>query len=393
MLRSETRILTSHAGSLPRPPPLSALYAARARGEPVDGAKIAHLGAAAVEHVMAEQIAAGVDVINNGEQQRESFVLYLRRRLTGLGGIGSRLPVAELAAYPKFAEAMQRQLATKQAVSNREQLPKCVGEIAYVGHGELNAEIRDCAAALAGNAGHYAECFFTAPSPGILAAIVGNEHYASSEDYIAAIGDALQIEYEAIIAAGFLLQIDAPDLALERHGSFQHRPLADFQAFIERVVATINRALRNIARDRVRLHVCWGNYEGPHDHDVPLEDILPFIKEANVGALYLPFANPRHAHEIRVLQSIALDGDQLLIAGVIDPLTNFVEHPETVADRIERAATVIGDPRRIIAATDCGFDTSAGMGRVSEDVVWAKLKALSEGAKIASRRLFPTRRV
>ena len=185
-----------------------------------------------------------------------------------------------------------------------------------------------------------------------------------------------------------MLQIDAPDLALERHCSFQHRPLQEFQGFIELVVATINRALRNIPRERVRLHVCWGNYEGPHDRDVPLEDILPFIRKADVGALYLPFANPRHAHEIHLLRASPLAEDQLLIAGVIDPLTNFVEHPLTVADRLERAAAAIGDPRRLVAATDCGFDTSAGMGRVTEDVVWAKLRALSEGAKIASRRLF-----
>jgi 5-methyltetrahydropteroyltriglutamate--homocysteine methyltransferase len=371
---------------LPRPAALTQLYAARARGEPADGAEIARIGASAIRRVVEAQIASGLDVIGNGEQQRESFVLYLRRRLSGLGGVGSRPPWAELAAYPEFAAALRRRLASTDAVSNREHLPKCVGEIGYVGRGELDAEIREFAVALASSGGRYAEAFLTAPSPGILAAIVGNEHYASQQDYIAAIGRALQIEYEAIVAAGFLLQIDAPDLALERHGSFQHRPLADFQAFVELVVATINRALRNIPRERVRLHVCWGNYESPHDRDVPLGDILPQLSKSKVGALYLPFANPRHAHEIRLLA--ALDPEQLLIAGVIDPLTAFVEHPETVADRIERAAAAIGDPRRVIAATDCGFDTSAGMGRVTEDVVWAKLRALGEGAKIASRRLF-----
>jgi 5-methyltetrahydropteroyltriglutamate--homocysteine methyltransferase len=388
MLGSETRILTSHAGSLPRPAALTALYAGRARGETVDPAEIATLGASAVGRVLARQIAAGLDIVNNGEQQRDSFVLYLRQRLTGLGGSGSRLPLAELAAYPEFADNLRRQLANKEAVSNREQLPKCLGAIAYAGRGELDTEIGDFAAALDAHRGGYAASFFTAPSPGILAAIVPNEHYASPQAYIAAIGAALQIEYEAIVAAGFQLQIDAPDLALERHGSFQHRPLADFQEFVATVVATINRALRNIPRASVRLHVCWGNYEGPHDCDVPLADILPIIKKANVGAVYLPFANPRHAHETRVLGAIGLAEDQLLIAGVIDPLTNFVEHPETVADRIARAAEAIGDPRRVIAATDCGFDTSAGMGRVTEDVVWAKLRALSEGARIASRRLF-----
>jgi 5-methyltetrahydropteroyltriglutamate--homocysteine methyltransferase len=388
MLKSATRTLTSHAGSLPRPADLTQRYAARARGEPTDGAEIARLGAAAVRRVVAAQIASGVDVINNGEQQRDSFVLYLRQRLTGLGGVGARLPVAELAAYPKFAEAWRNDVARREAVSNRERLPQCIGALTYVGERELAAEIGAFTAALADNASRHAESFMTAPSPGILAAIVGNEHYASLPDYLAAIGEALRVEYEAIVAAGFLLQIDAPDLALERHGSFQHRPLREFQAFVELVVATINRALRNIPRDKVRLHVCWGNYESPHDCDVPLADILPLIAAANVGALYLPFANPRHAHEIHLLGTSPLPADQLLIAGVIDPLTNFVEHPQTVAERIERAAAAVGDPERIIAATDCGFDTSAGMGRVTEDVVWAKLRALRDGAKIASHRLF-----
>jgi 5-methyltetrahydropteroyltriglutamate--homocysteine methyltransferase len=388
MVKSESRFLCSHAGSLPRPPALTSLYTARARKQPVDDAEIARAGAAAVPSVVDRQIASGMDVINNGEQQRDSFVLYLRHRLSGLGGVGSRLPSAELADYPKFAQTLQNQLAAKEAVSNRDQLPKCVGEIRYIAFSELDWEIRTFKAALNTHKGRYAEAFFTAPSPGILAAIVQNEHYATAEDYIGAIGKALQIEYEAIVKAGFLLQIDAPDLALERHGSFQHRPLKDFQAFIELVVATINTALVNIPPERVRLHVCWGNYESPHDHDVPLKDILPILKKAKVGAFYLPFANPRHAHEIRVLERIKLEPAQVLVAGVIDTLTNFVEHPETVADRIERAANAMGDPQRVIAATDCGFDTSAGMGRVSEDVVWAKLKAMSEGARIASQRFF-----
>jgi 5-methyltetrahydropteroyltriglutamate--homocysteine methyltransferase len=387
MLASKTRILTSHAGSLPRPPALTQLYAARARGESVDPTEIARRGTAAVAKVVEQQIASGLDIINNGEQGRESFVLYLRHRLTGLGGVGSRLPWAELATYPQFAEEMQSRLAARNAVSNRDQLPKCLGAIGYIGYRELASEIREFGSALAAHTGRYGEAFLTAPSPGILAAIVRNEHYASERDYIGAIGKALQIEYEAIVKAGHVLQIDAPDLALERHGSFQHRPLKDFQAFVELVIATINGALANVPREKVRLHVCWGNYESPHDQDVPLRDILPILKQAKVGAFYLPFANPRHAHEVATLASIGLEGDQLLLAGVIDTLTNFVEHPETVADRIERAARAIGDPERIIAATDCGFDTSAGMGRVTEDVVWAKLRAMREGAKIASARL------
>jgi len=214
-----------------------------------------------------------------------------------------------------------------------------------------------------------------------------NEYYDSDEAYLAALGTALSIEYEAIVKAGFLLQLDCPDLALERHLSYQDRPLGEFLGFVERVIETINRAIANVPRDRVRLHVCWGNYEGPHDKDVPLEDILPILQKANVGGFVLPFANPRHQHEYRVLQKFPLADDQIIVAGVIDDLTGFVEHPEVVADRIENVARVVGDPRRVMAGTDCGFDTSAGMGRVTEDVVWAKMKAMAEGAKIASERL------
>ncbi|MBS0244159.1 MAG: hypothetical protein JSS20_18460, partial [Proteobacteria bacterium] len=278
--------------------------------------------------------------------------------------------------------------AARPSVSNRDQLPKCVSAISYIGHADLKAEIDVFKAALGGVGGRYREAFMTAASPGILAAIVKNEHYPSQAAYIAAVGEVLKTEYEAIVGAGLLLQIDAPDLALERHTSFRDRPLADFLAFVETVIDTINRAIANIPADRVRLHVCWGNYEGPHDRDVPLADIWPVVRKAKVGAFFLPFANSRHAHEVRVFETSPPEPHQAIVGGVIDTLTNFVEHPETVADRIERLARSLGDPKRVLAGTDCGFDTSAGMGRVAEDVVWAKLKAMSDGAKIASQRLF-----
>ena len=227
----------------------------------------------------------------------------------------------------------------------------------------------------------------TAPSPGIVASAMRNDHYASDADYLAALANALRIEYEAIVAHGFLLQLDCPDLALELHITYQDRPLGEFVGFVETVVAAINGALANVPAERVRLHVCWGNYEGPHDCDVPLEEILPVLLQAKVGALVLPFANPRHAHEYRCLGKQRIGDDQVLVAGVIDTLTNFVEHPQVVADRIEAVARAVGDASRVIAGTDCGFDTSAGMGRVADDVVWAKLRALTEGARLASKRL------
>jgi 5-methyltetrahydropteroyltriglutamate--homocysteine methyltransferase len=386
MQLSEHRILTTHTGSLPRPAELVRLYAERAQGKVVDAAEIARAGHAAMRRVIDQQLAAGIDVGNNGEQQREAFFLYVRDRMSGFGGRWKRWPQADVARYPLFRQARDAQLAGRIAVSNMDP-PKAVGEIRYLDRALVEAECDDFRAALAALERGFAEPFVTAPSPGIIAAAVLNEHYASEDAYLAALGDALKVEYETIVARGFLLQLDCPDLALERHVSYQDRPLADFLGFVERVVATLNRALAEIPRERVRLHVCWGNYEAPHDCDVPLADILPILKQAKVGGFVLPFANPRHGHEYRCLAG-ALDDDQVIVAGVIDTLTNFVEHPEVVAERIENVARVVGDPRRVLAGTDCGFDTSAGMGRVTEDVVWAKLAALSEGARLASERLF-----
>ena len=388
MQRSENRILTTHAGSLPRPAALTTLFAKRVRGETVDPAAIEAEGRAALLAIVKKQTETGLDVIDDGEQSRKSFVLYLRHRLTGLGGSGSRQMHADLDKYPTYKAEFQRRTAGKDTVSNRAILPKAIGAITYADRSAIETECSDFRAALEEVAGSYSESFLTAPSPGIIASIVQNEHYDTFENYLNALSVALQVEYEAIVRHGFLLQLDCPDLALERHTSHRDRPLGEFVSFVELVVGAINRALQNIPRDRVRLHVCWGNYEGPHDCDVPLGDILPIILKANVGALVLPFANPRHAHEYRMLASMPLGDDQLIVAGVIDTQTNFVEHPQVVADRIERVAATIGDPSRVLAGTDCGFETSAGMGRVAEDVVWAKLRALTEGARIASQRLF-----
>ena len=386
MRRSEERILTTHTGSLPRPAELTRLYARRARGESVDPAELERLGREALRAVVRKQAEAGVDSGNNGEQQREGFFLHIRHRMSGFGGSWQRRTRADALRYPVFKRIMEEQLAARTAVSNMGP-PKAVGEIRYLGRGAIETECADFQAALDETGVHFAEPFLTAPSPGIIVGAMKNEFYDTEAAYLDAVGAALREEYEAIVAAGFLLQLDCPDLALERHLSYQDRPLGDFLGFVERVVATINNALVNIPREQVRLHVCWGNYEGPHDCDVPLADILPILQQAKVGAFFLPFANPRHAHEYRVFEKLPLAGDQLLVAGVIDSLTNFVEHPETVAERLERVAQMVGDPHRVLAGTDCGFDTSAGSGRVAEDVVWAKLAALAEGARLASARL------
>ena len=386
MRRSEDRILTTHTGSLPRPPELTRLYVRRARGESVDPAELERLGQAALRSVLSKQAQAGVDIGNNGEQQREGFFLHIRHRMSGFGGSWQRRTRADALRYPAFKQMMEQQLAAKEAVSNMGP-PKAIDEIRYLGTEAIEAECADFEAALAETGTHFVEPFVTAPSPGIIAGAMKNEYYDTEEAYLEALGVALKPEYETIVRNGFLLQLDCPDLALERHLSYQDRPLGDFLGFVERVVETINKALENIPRDRVRLHVCWGNYEGAHDCDVALADILPVVKQANVGAFFFPFANPRHAHEYRVFEKLPLADDQIIIGGVIDSLTNFVEHPEAVADRLERLAGAVGDAHRVIAGTDCGFDTSAGMGRVAEDVVWAKLKSLAEGARIASQRL------
>jgi 5-methyltetrahydropteroyltriglutamate--homocysteine methyltransferase len=384
---SEDRILTTHTGSLPRPPELTRLYVRRARGGEVDPAELDRLGKEALRQIVDKQVEAGIDIGNNGEQQREAFFLYVRHRMSGFGGSWKRWPRGDVERYPLLKQQMAEMLGAREAVGNYEP-PKAVGEVRYVDDTELKAEIADFRAALNQKPNAFVEPFLTAPSPGIIAAAMKNEYYDSEAAYLVALGKALRIEYEAIVDSGFLLQLDCPDLALERHLSYQDRPLADFLGFVERVVETINQAIQNVPRDRVRLHVCWGNYEGPHDKDVPLEDILPILQQAHVGGFVLPFANPRHQHEYRVLQKFPLADDQIIVAGVIDDLTGFVEHPEVVADRLENVARIVGDPKRVMAGTDCGFDTSAGMGRVTEDVVWAKLKAMADGARIASKRLF-----
>ena len=388
MLHSKGRILTTHTGSLPRPAELTALYARRAAGEAVDEAAIDRAGKIATRHVVRQQIAAGIDVGNNGEQQREAFFLYVRHRMTGFNGSWTRRPVADMVRYPMFREWSVAADSVRPSVSNRGTLPSATGPVEYIDPALVDAECAEFQATLAeiGQPG-FAEPFMTAPSPGIIAAAMRNEHYDTDDAYLAALGRAMRVEYEAIVRHGFLLQIDAPDLALERHITYQDQPVSAFLDFADRVVAVINDSLVDIPRDRVRIHACWGNYEAPHDCDVAMAEILPMISRARVGGWVLPIANPRHQHEYRCLKDLPLDDGQVVVAGVIDPLTNFVEHPEVVADRLENVARVIGDPTRLLAGTDCGFDTSAGRGRVAEDVVWAKLTAMAEGARIASRRL------
>ena len=272
-------------------------------------------------------------------------------------------------------------------VSNREP-PQAQDEIVYIAPEANLAEIEEFKTVLSADWPDCQEAFMTAPSPGMLATAMHNRFYNTHDEYLDALGEAVAIEYRAAINNGLTLQIDAPDLAMERHLTFADKPLSEFLDFVERVVEQINRAISGLPAEKIRLHVCWGNYEGPHHLDVPLQDILPRILQTNVSGFMFPFANPRHQHEIDVLRNIPLKANQYLIAGVIDTLTNFIEHPEVIAQRIERAVTVVGDPSKVRAGTDCGFDTAAGMGRVTADIVWGKFAAMRQGADIATKRLF-----
>ncbi len=386
MLASSDEILTTHAGSLPRPPELLDLLVRVSRRELVDDAALTAAVTRATRDVVAKQLAAGIHVGNDGEQPRESFLSYVQHRMSGFGGQSQRPIMRDITHYPSFLQLKLPELSrTMVSLMNA---PKAIGPVTYTERRWVEEECALLARVTAEQPTQFRECFMTAASPGIVASAMLNEHYPSYDEYVVAVADALATEYAAIVAHGYVLQIDAPDLAMERHTSYADRPLADFLRFIDTNVTALNRALRDIPEERVRLHVCWGNYEGPHDDDVPLDEILPRLYAANVGALVVSMANPRHAHEHRCFKQYPLPAEMLVIAGVVDPTTNYVEHPEVVADRIELVAESVGDPRRVLATPDCGFATAAGLGEVAEEVVWLKLRALADGARLATQRLF-----
>jgi len=386
MERSTHRILTTHAGSLPRPVALRDMMIKLSRHEPVDHVALEQAVDSATRHVIEQQLEAGIDVGNNGEQPRESFFTYVQHRLSGFAGASQRPVMRDIVHYRSFLDFAAARFG--RPMVSLGSAPQAVGEVRYVDRSPVEKECADYHRIAAAAPRRFVEPFMSAASPGIVAAAMINAYYARHEDYVLALADALRVEYEHIVSQGFVLQLDCPDLAMERHTSFADRPLDEFLEFVDYNITAINHALEHIPADRVRLHVCWGNYEGPHTFDVPLEAVLPHLYRARVGALVLSMANPRHAHEHRRLAQHPLPSGMLLVAGVIDTTTNYVEHPEVVADRIELAVQAIGDPQRVLAGTDCGFDTSAGLGEVAEEVVWEKLRALRAGADMASQRLF-----
>ena len=382
MQTSNDRILTTHAGSLPRPSDLRRLLS---EGDAADMAELSAIVESATADALDKQIKAGLDVVNDGEMGRESFFTYVSYRMTGFGGHSNRRLMADMTMYEGYRKKLLGMTTEEHRVSLMK-APRAVGDVSYRDTAAIDQEIARLKAQLPER--KLVEAFMTAPSPGIIAAAMQNDHYPNIESYIDALATALSVEYHAIVDAGLLLQIDAPDLAMERHALFQGQPVEAFLAFANCVMAAINTALADIPRDRVRLHVCWGNYEGPHVFDVPLEDIWPTIAQARAQGLLLSMANPRHAHEYHCFEEFDLPDEGILIAGVIDTTTNYVEHPRTVADRICRIAGAVGDPSRIIAGTDCGFETAAGFVAVEEQITWDKLEALAEGAALASQTLY-----
>lgn len=385
MKRSDERILTTHVGSLPRDPELSALLIAQEDGQSVDERRLDELGAAGVRHCVEKQIEAAVDVINDGEQPRVGFQTYVGQRLSGFGATSERMLFKDFAQYPDFGAIWANRGMTSSKVFDA---PAASAEVSYTDLAPARRECDMFDGALKDYAGRYTESFMTAACPGIVCTTLGNKFYDTHEAYVRAVAREMQKEYELIHERGYLLQLDCPDLAMERHGLFQHDSLQQFQDTIAIHIDAINQACQNIPADRIRLHVCWGNYDGPHDCDVPLADILPVIREAKVGAFSIEFANPRHQHEYAALKANPLPPEVILVPGIIDSTVNYIEHPEVICSRILEAVDAVGDKERVIAGADCGFGTFAGWEMVAPTVVWAKFAALAEGARLASTRLW-----
>jgi len=386
MKTSTERILTTHTGSLPRPKPLIDLILNRETGGALDAKAFEAATAKAVDDVVARQVACGIDVVSDGEMSKPSYTTYIRHRVSGIAPDpraaekGRDIMIGrDLMAHPDFARDRRSFAAVP--------FPGCVGELRYHDRSALDRDLAHLKAAAA--KAKPTDVFMTAPSPGILTRFIINLHYPTEEAYVAALADVLKVEYRAIVEAGFVLQIDAPDLGSARNNQYRHLSDEEFRSKIaERNIAALNAATAGLPADRMRLHICWGNYEGPHTHDLPLLKIIDIAFKARVQAISIEAANPRHDHEWEDLKTIKIPDDKILVPGVIDSTTNFVEHPRLVAQRILRYAEVV-DRERLIAGVDCGFGTAVrAEPAVVDSIVWAKLSALSEGAAIASKKLW-----
>jgi len=377
--RSTDRILTTHTGSLPRPKDLLRLLQEREEGRLASEADLAERTRSAVQAIVQKQQATGLAVVNDGEQGRADYTIYVKDRLTGFGGESASWPNPDAEEFPEWAE-MARQLAPPF-----QKRPACVGPVAWKDWPAVERDIQNLRdAAAAAGAG---EVFMTSPSPGQIGRFLQNRYYPSDEKYLYTLADVMKREYRAIIDAGFTLQIDCPDLALGRHTQFANLSLREFRDIAAMHVEVLNYAVAELPADRIRIHVCWASTGGPHHRDVPLEDIVDIVVKARPVGLVIAGANPRHEHEWKVWKRVKLPAGKVLIAGVIDSTTNFIEHPELVAERIERYASVVGRAN-VIAGVDCGFGTFAGRVQVDTNIVWCKLRALVEGAELASRALW-----
>ena len=380
-MRNTDHIHTTHVGSLPRSKAVTDLVFAHEAGEDIDPADFAATLKEAVADVVRRQNEAGVTIVSDGEMSKISYATYIKDRITGFDGDSPRTPPSDLEQFPGFLE---RQASSGGTPTYKR--PCCVGPIAVKSMQPLEDDLANFASALEQAPGLHG--FMNAASPGVIALFQPNQFYDTQDDYLEALAEAMRPEYEAIVEAGYLLQLDSPDLGLGRHMMFKGRPEEEYVALANGHVDALNHALRNVPKDRVRMHVCWGNYEGPHHHDAPMETVLPVALRAKIGGLLFENSNPRHAHEWTAFAETELPEDLTLIPGVIDSTTNFIEHPELVAQRITRFADIVGR-ERVIAGSDCGFSTFAGFGAVDEDIVYAKLGAMAEGAEIASRKLWP----
>jgi 5-methyltetrahydropteroyltriglutamate--homocysteine methyltransferase len=383
MILSRDRILTTHVGSLPRNEKLSDLLIRQEAGETFDPAEMTAELDKAVGHVVDRQVEAGIDIGNDGEQQRVGFQTYIPQRMSGFGGISQRRRAREFEEFPELLASLMRRFP--HVTKGQQGSPQAQTEIRYLDVKPLESEIARFRR-IADD--RFTETFMTAPSPGIISSTMLDAFYGTQDKYLTAISREMRNEYQTIHKAGLLLQIDAPDLAMDRTMMYRDLDDAGFVKAVERHIRAINEGIEGIPRDRVRLHVCYGNWEGPHIHDIPLAMILPALYEAQVGALSIEFSNPRHAHEYAAFKQHPLPRDMLLIPGVIETTSNFVEHPELVARRIEEAVAVVGERERVIAGTDCGFGTFTNREWVIEPAVWLKLAAIRKGADIASARLW-----
>ncbi|MXY40321.1 MAG: cobalamin-independent methionine synthase II family protein [Rhodospirillaceae bacterium] len=382
MRKSTDRILTTHVGSLPRPGGLVELMFARAEGEAVDAALLERKTGEAVIEVVRHQREAGIDIVSDGEMSKPSYATYVTERLTGFGGTSNLPKLSDILDYPNVASAYFNDPGVLSLNKNR---PACDGPVASKGIGDAEKDISHFRNAL--DLAPPEDAFMTAASPGLVSMFLGNTYYDTEEEFLYAVADAMMPEYRAIVDAGYMLQFDCPDLAMTRHREFAEAPVEDFRAYARLHIEVLNSILDRFPRDRLRVHICWGNYPGPHHRDVPMAQIVDLLLTLRTGALLFEGANSRHAHEWKVWETVDLPDDMVIVPGVIESMSNRIEHPELIAERLVRYARLVGR-ENVIAGSDCGFGTFVGLDLVDPAIAWRKLAALAEGARIASEELW-----